>query len=940
MRNLASLVVIALAAILLSFGFAGNVEAEITEVGSLDIPMNYFHDVATVRLTAFVASSNGGLYVVDVSQPAEPRLMERYRGSCSGVEARGDYAFVGFNGEDGLRVFFIDSLIYSAEANVKGLLLEGDFLYLTEEADSANNTLKIFNVANPAEPALIGQLEIGHRGAPLLMVNDWLYLPREGQEWNELHFVDVSNPEEPELVHLQAMGQGSIADMVTDGRFVFVADQSGGGGVRVQDLDRGRLSVVRAGMPQGLALRDGRLFVGSTAIDQGSTIRVFDIQWPGHLGLVDEYSTGRQAISLLYDGQLCYVAEDGVDEDHPSRLLILNIEEADPNEHEFIVTDLLNSAGDQLAGGDSIMVFDRNHEPGLYHSASVVWSPGESARLAIPIVHNDPENGVEPGHSFSFRIYDSELGLWNRSDDFVIRDNSNGHFRTSGQTSVRLQENTENWIFPDPTHWPVRSTGSNHSLLIADIDWLSDFSEIAVLTQNGLVAGSGLKHHLQSDNLGLAAWGDDPTTQEVEGFCNNEPFSFMVWDHETDEEYPIDYEVVEGPETYTQDALTILRLLPEEGEFQNQLRLERGWNLVSSWRDLSHPDIQELFARLVEDGSVVMVKDGHGCFYIPEEGFNNIPSWNVVEGYQVKINSANGEQLPIDGELVNPETPIQLRRGWNTVAYFPQEAVGAAEAFQNLNGHLLFAKDGHGQFYLPRSNFSNMGALQRGLGYQVKVDQDIDLVWNVPQQIRAVPTRLYVSHFLQVAPTGSNMSVLVSGLKPSSEVGAFNKSGQLVGAGATDSQGHCGLSVWGDDETTKQIDGLKADEEFQLKVWNGSKEFSIPKALNFKVDGFEILEVDSKSRPFVKPVEFKLNGAYPNPFNPTTRIEFTLPSSGWTRLALFDLFGREVALLFDGKLASGGHSVTFSANGLPAGIYVVRLESDGLITSQKITLIK
>lgn len=83
----------------------------------------------------------------------------------------------------------------------------------------------------------------------------------------------------------------------------------------------------------------------------------------------------------------------------------------------------------------------------------------------------------------------------------------------------------------------------------------------------------------------------------------------------------------------------------------------------------------------------------------------------------------------------------------------------------------------------------------------------------------------------------------------------------------------------------------------------------------------------------------------PNPFNPHTRIDFNTSESGNVRLAVFDLSGREVAVLVDGSLDAGAHSVTWNgattAGGSAAsGIYVYTLETAGRKFSNKMVLLK
>ncbi len=84
----------------------------------------------------------------------------------------------------------------------------------------------------------------------------------------------------------------------------------------------------------------------------------------------------------------------------------------------------------------------------------------------------------------------------------------------------------------------------------------------------------------------------------------------------------------------------------------------------------------------------------------------------------------------------------------------------------------------------------------------------------------------------------------------------------------------------------------------------------------------------------------ELAAAYPNPFNPSTVIGYRLSVDGHTRLAVYDLLGREVAVLVDAPLSAGSHAATFDATGLASGVYMVRLNTGVESFTRLITLVK
>jgi hypothetical protein len=88
------------------------------------------------------------------------------------------------------------------------------------------------------------------------------------------------------------------------------------------------------------------------------------------------------------------------------------------------------------------------------------------------------------------------------------------------------------------------------------------------------------------------------------------------------------------------------------------------------------------------------------------------------------------------------------------------------------------------------------------------------------------------------------------------------------------------------------------------------------------------------------PDAFRLGQNYPNPFNPVTTISYSLPASSDIRLAVYDVAGRLVSVLAEGRQPAGEYRVCFDAEGLNSGIYFCRLAAGSRIVTQKMTLLK
>jgi hypothetical protein len=96
---------------------------------------------------------------------------------------------------------------------------------------------------------------------------------------------------------------------------------------------------------------------------------------------------------------------------------------------------------------------------------------------------------------------------------------------------------------------------------------------------------------------------------------------------------------------------------------------------------------------------------------------------------------------------------------------------------------------------------------------------------------------------------------------------------------------------------------------------------------------------DTRERFIAHPSSFSLS-CYPNPFNPSTRIEFTIPNAGKVSLKVYDVLGREVAVLVDETLIARDHVVVLDGSDLPSGIYFARLEAAGVSQTRKMVLLK
>jgi len=391
--------------------------------------------------------------------------------------------------------------------------------------------------------------------------------------------------------------------------------------------------------------------------------------------------------------------------------------------------------------------------------------------------------------------------------------------------------------------------------------------------------------------------------------------------------------------------------------------LNVNWNMISinvtppeeMWEREEGPDVILMTEQLridEENHHLLLMKNEDGLFYLPAFGFNNIPYWDLIEGYLIKVDEDiqacwSGEPIPADAD-------IPLERDWNLVAYYPTYELDASVpdyyVLSPIIDNVMIAKDGDGNFMLPSFDFSNMPPWRETQGYQVRVDEDVVLNYPEEQDENAALTP-HSQLDWESRKTSENMSVLITSISgieinQNDQIVAYNSNGRIVGVGTIDTDGRCGIAVWGDETQTEKIDGLLEGEAFKLKLWNAEREIEADLAveslqsgqgLTYSTDSYIVLDV---SVDVTIPKDFFLSNIYPNPFNSTTMITYGLPVASNVSLKLYELSGRMIQTLVDGERQEGIQTTILSADDLPSGLYFIRLSASGHVFTRKVMLVR
>lgn len=159
-------------------------------------------------------------------------------------------------------------------------------------------------------------------------------------------------------------------------------------------------------------------------------------------------------------------------------------------------------------------------------------------------------------------------------------------------------------------------------------------------------------------------------------------------------------------------------------------------------------------------------------------------------------------------------------------------------------------------------------------------------------------------------------------------VEGWEENGALV-SGAVHNQKHLQMALI-------QVFGA----EGMAVVWEDMRSTGKEELSNVYIQALDDGMVSVVEPGVTSPDNFRLNEAFPNPFNATTNISYNLPVTAKVSLKIFNINGQEVDILQDQVIEAGQHSVNWDANSNPAGLYFVKLESIDFSSVRKVILVK
>ena len=387
--------------------------------------------------------------------------------------------------------------------------------------------------------------------------------------------------------------------------------------------------------------------------------------------------------------------------------------------------------------------------------------------------------------------------------------------------------------------------------------------------------------------------------------------------------------------------LDFFGLLPSGGITQN-INLNQGYQFVSSRVEVENPDMLIVLQNILNE-NLEFVRNSEGTILrkIGPNWVNGIGNWIGSEGYLFKMNDT--ETLEMNGEEIDPLTPISLYTGYQFISYFPAESIDAMIAFENIiNDNLDYIRNSNGSMLrkIGPNWVNGIGNANPTEGYLVKMYSNDELIYNIPSE-KALSNINYSKpeHFTFNGGNAADpvYTIYFNGLEIGDEIAAFDGN-VLVGALAINSDDiySNALPIF---STINSGHGYSAGNKMSFKLWDESEKKYYSAQVNFsnpygdaytenifpENDGeYSIANVKTTENSLGLSQAY-LGNVYPNPVSENAEIEFGLTENSNVELNIYNLLGEKVITLVNKDMTSGVHKIKFNCSDLKQGIYQYKI---------------
>jgi hypothetical protein len=413
--------------------------------------------------------------------------------------------------------------------------------------------------------------------------------------------------------------------------------------------------------------------------------------------------------------------------------------------------------------------------------------------------------------------------------------------------------------------------------------------------------------------------------------------------------YDVSLEVTKFGETLYESKDDFIEIVPMD-EAQCLEFLE-GWGAVSSYMIPHETQLEVLMDHMIHNpvfGEMVVMLTESGIFW-PSMNFNTLHNWDTYKGYKVKMTQINFNCMFGDPETTHS---IEMDEGLHYLPILSMEPVSANDLFGTAP--IKFAYNLYnGELYWPDGGLYNLTTLYPGISYLVYLNESYEFVFddkgNTPKTVSRMPFKAFENptvvwndpynsgraHFISV------YSEAMQELNLNDVIGVFNADGICVGMSQVENiRENLGLIVYGDDNTTEEVDGLMDGETMVFKILEGKNNYREVYPVfdenmpynngKFAENGYSGIESFKGSPTGIHVDEIAGLEIYPNPAKDELNVVCPVQDSQ-TMITIYNAQGQVV---ISSKLQQP--LTTFNISNLENGIYLIKIKSSDKIVVEQL----
>ena len=378
-----------------------------------------------------------------------------------------------------------------------------------------------------------------------------------------------------------------------------------------------------------------------------------------------------------------------------------------------------------------------------------------------------------------------------------------------------------------------------------------------------------------------------------------------------------------------------------------------GWNWFSLNKtndDMSINNIlQSAGPSLIDDYGYIKSKGAFADYYSGFGWYGTLSDMDNLSAYKLDVNYPGN--IIYEGTSVDVNTtPISISSGWNWISYLPQESMDINTAFASLSssssaGDYIKSQDGFADYYEGFGWYGILDTMNPTEGYMLDANNSGTLLYPESGSLSIASSSYDLSRqFDEFDNTdyeynGSvTIAVELSDVIPQAgdKIRAYHNE-QLRGV----SNGTiCPINnklVF-----PMMFYGYEEGEELSFEYYNGSNEpIKLLETIQFIPD----MHLNDALNPYIMsdehPLVYSLSDAYPNPFNPSTTINYSIADNiNDLSINVYDIRGRLVDRLYEGAREKGEYQFVWNASALSSGVYFIHMIAGEHVFTNKVMLVK